>query len=467
MAKDIVFGTDGWRDRMYNQFTQPNVHRVLRAIATYTKQEGGEKKGIVIGYDARFFSDHFAGEAAKVLTEEGIKVYIMPRDLPTPVIAFAVQQKGAFGAVMFTASHNPPEYNGIKFIPYYAGPATEDITSAIESAVPEVSSAVPVLREEFVDHYDPLPDYLARLRQLVDVERIRKSGIRLGYDPMFGSGRGVLDALLSGLDLHVIRNWRDPLFDGAMPDPQENLLKSLIEWVAATPGALGLATDGDADRFGIVDDGGVYITPNQLIPLLCYHLVKNRGFKGVVGRSIATTHLLDRLADHFGLGKVETKVGFKYLGELMRNEKTVICGEESGGLSIGGHIPEKDGILACALAAELRVTEGRPLRAILNDIWAMVGPSYSQRVDYHINPEDRPIILERLRSAPPETVAGKKVVNICTKEGFKFILDNNDWFLVRPSGTEPLFRLYLETAKVEDLEPMKHSVQAWFENNRK
>lgn len=462
MGQDIIFGTDGWRDKMYARFTQPNVHRVVRAIAAYTKQEGGAERGIVVGYDARFFSDHFAKEAIKVLTSEGIRVFAMPRDLPTPVVAFAVRQLNAFGAVMFTASHNPPEYNGIKFIPEFAGPATPEITSAIEAAVPDSPGEKPVLCPERVVEYNPTADYITHLKTLVDVDAIRRSGIRLGYDPMFGSGRGILEELLTGSDLHVIRNWRDPLFGGGMPDPQEALLPDLMGWVRSNPGAIGVATDGDADRFGIIDEGGRYITANQLIPLLCYHLVKNRGFKGVAGRSVATSHLLDRLAASFGLETVETPVGFKYLGELMRQRPTVICGEESGGLSIGGHIPEKDGILACALAAELRMVEGRSLWSILQEIGNQVGAAYSQRVDYHIDPSERGCIIDGLSQSPPSDVNGHTVTEIRKIDGFKFILSNGDWFLVRPSGTEPLFRLYFETIRPQDMEPLVAWVQGWF-----
>lgn len=466
MGRDIIFGTDGWRDKMYDRFTEPNVHRVVRAIAAYTRQENGSERGIVVGYDARFFSDHFAKEAIKVLTSEGIRVFAMPRDLPTPVVAFAVRQLNAFGAVMFTASHNPPEYNGIKFIPEYAGPATPEITSAIEAAVPDSPGERPMLVAERVVEYDPTYDYITHLKTLVDVDAIRRSGIRIGYDPMFGSGRGILEELLSGADLHVIRNWRDPLFGGGMPDPQEALLPELKEWVKNNPGAIGVATDGDADRFGIIDEGGRYITANQLIPLLCYHLVKNRGYKGVAGRSVATSHLLDRLAAGFGFETVETPVGFKYLGELMRQQTTVICGEESGGLSIGGHIPEKDGILACALAVELRMMEGRSLTSILEEIGTQVGAAFSRRVDYHIEPNERGCIIDGLSKNPPAEVNGVKIKEIRTIDGFKFILENGDWFLVRPSGTEPLFRLYFETIRSENMDPLVEWVRGWFSRCR-
>lgn len=466
MAKDIQFGTDGWRDRMYHKFNEENVIRVVRAIAAYTKQENGQDRGIVVGYDARFFSDHFAGVAARVLSADGIQVYTLPRDLPTPVVAYAVSQLNAFGAVMFTASHNPPEYNGIKFIPYYAGPATPEITAAIEALIPEESNPLPPINKEKVMLYDPLNDYFAHLNQLVDVAAISQSGLRLAYDPMYGSGRGVLDAFFADVNLTVMRNRRDPLFDGAMPDPQENLLTDLRAWVAATPNSLGLATDGDADRFGIIDEGGKYITPNQLIPILAYHLIKNRGYSGVIGRSADTSHLLDRLATHFGLTTVETPVGFKYLGALMREQPVVICGEESGGLSIGGHIPEKDGILACALAAEARVKEGRPLWAILEEIWSLVGAAYSRRVDYHIEPGERQCILDAIRQDPLKEVNGVAVQEIRQIDGFKLILANGDWCLIRPSGTEPLFRLYFETSLEKDLDPLVEAIQGWFSRCR-
>ena len=354
----IKFGTDGWRDLMYDRFNLPNVRLVVQAIADYTLAHNGQERGVVVGYDARFFSDFFATEAAAVLTANGIKVFLGERDLPTPVVAFAVKQQQAFGAIMFTASHNPPEYNGIKFIPEYAGPASLEITKEIEANLAKLAEGQkPVLltaNNSLLVKLDPTQDYLSRLHELVDTEAISKAGLEIYVDPMYGSGRGFLSKLLSECRVTEIHGQRDPLFGGFLPDPQGKYLGELMALVRKGNNALGLATDGDADRFGIVDSDGTFLTPNQVITLLLFHLIKVRGYTGVVARSVSTTHMIDRLGELYGVKTLETPVGFKYIGELMRTKSVIIGGEESGGLSIQGHLPEKDGVLAGALIAEMR-----------------------------------------------------------------------------------------------------------------
>ncbi|HEY8345484.1 MAG TPA: phosphoglucomutase/phosphomannomutase family protein [Bacillota bacterium] len=457
----IKFGTDGWRDLMYDRFNLANVSRVVEAIAAYTIEQGGADRGVVVGYDARFFSDFFATKASELLQAAGIKTYSFARDLPTPVVAYSVKKYKAFGAVMFTASHNPPAYNGIKFIPEYAGPATPEITSAIEAFIP--AEAAPVKeRLQRGQAIDPIPSYLEEIQKLVDVRAIKESGLEVGYDPMYGTGRGILDALLGG-QVKVFHNRRDPLFGGGMPDPQREFLSELITWVQEGKNRIGLATDGDADRFGFVDDEGVYLTPNQILPLVLYHLVKNKGLKGVVGRSVATTHLLDALAAALGFATVETPVGFKYLGELMRKQEVIVAGEESGGLSIGGHIPEKDGILACALLTELRVMAGKPLSAVLQDIWQEVGSYYSQRLDLHLTEEKKERILSALQKNPVKELAGKKVIEVRKVDGIKFILEDGSWCLIRPSGTESLIRVYVEAHSQADLSKLSENAQEIFD----
>ena len=457
----IKFGTDGWRDLMYDRFNLENVRRVVEAIGAYTKKEGGAARGLVVGYDARFFSDFFSAEAGRILASKGIKTYTFSRDLPTPVVAYAVLKYNAFGAIMFTASHNPPAYNGIKFIPEYGGPATPEITGAIEGLISERAPKVVNQKEEEI--VDPIPSYLHELKKLVDVQVIKDSDLEIGYDPMYGTGREILDGLLEA-DVKTIHNYRDPLFGGGMPDPQEKLLPELISWVkggsAQGKKRIGLATDGDADRFGFVDDYGNYLNANQILPLILYHLATNKGMKGVVGRSVATTHLLDALASDLGLETVETPVGFKYLGELMRERQVVVVGEESGGLSIGGHIPEKDGILACALLTELRVMAEKPLTYVLQDIWDRVGSYYTRRLDLHLKEEEKTKILNFLERAPLQEIAGKKVTEIRRIDGFKFILSDGGWCLVRPSGTESLIRIYLEAHTEQDLAKMSESIQS-------
>lgn len=470
----IKFGTDGWRDLMYDRFNLPNVRRVVRAIAQYTKDHRGAERGIVVGYDARFFSDLFARETAQILQDEGIKAFLGVRDFPTPVIAFAVQHYGAFGAIMFTASHNPSEYNGIKFIPEYAGPASPDITRAIEAkldvilaegtAEPAAAAGnAPLAESDRLRLIDPTAEYLAQLSKLVDVQAIRQSGLRVIVDPLYATGRGFLPSLLADCPVEEIHNWRDPLFGGSMPDPQDKFLSELKARVRSSPNTIGLATDGDADRFGIVDCDGSYLTPNQVISLVMYHLIKSRGYQGVVARSVATTHLLDKLGAAYGVEVIETPVGFKYIGELMRSRPVIVGGEESGGLSVRGHIPEKDGILACALMAEMVAVTKQPLGATLNQIYDQVGHFLTRRIDLHLSEAAKTAILERCRTAPPERIGALKVGEVRTIDGFKFVLEDGSWFLIRPSGTEALIRVYFEAGSARALDALSEPVQGLLE----
>ncbi len=459
---EIKFGTDGWRDLMYNRFNLPNVQRVVEAIARYTEDNHGQDRGIVVGYDARFLSDFFAKEAAQALTAHGIKVYFGERDLPTPVIAFAVTQYRAFGAIMFTASHNPPEYNGIKFIPEYAGPASMEITQAIETNLSNQSGGESVSRQpnpQLITRFDPTEAYLKQLGALVDVAAVRKAGLNLVIDPMYATGRGFLAGLFNECLVNEIHDRRDPLFGGSMPDPQGKFLGELIALAQSRENSVGLATDGDADRFGIVDSDGSYLNANQVISLLMWHLITNRGLKGIVARTVATTHMVDRLGELYGVEVVETPVGFKYIGEMMRTRQVIIGGEESGGLSIQGHLPEKDGILACALMAELRAVTGKPLQATLADLYAKVGRFFTRRLDIHLSESAKAAVLEKCRTTSVERIGVFKVNEIRKTDGFKFILENGSWFLIRPSGTEPLVRIYFETNSTESLEELVANVQ--------
>ena len=464
----IKFGTDGWRDLMYDHFNLPNVRFVVQAIAEYVRQNQGETKGVVVGYDARFFSDLFAREAAGVLAANGIKVYLSERDLPTPVNAYAVKLHQAFGAIMFTASHNPPEYNGIKFIPEYAGPASLEITKAIEANLtkiiqigkePEIVPFTKIDATGLLVSIDPIPEYLKQLRSLINVQAICDSGLKIIVDPMYATGRGLMADLLAKCSVREIHSNKDPLFGGFMPDPQDKFLEELKAEVRAEPNAIGLATDGDADRFGIIDSDGTYLTPNQVIPLLMVHLIKTRGYHGVVGRTVATTHLIDRLGKRYGAEVIETPVGFKYIGELMRTRSVIIGGEESGGLSIQGHIPEKDGLLACALMAEMRAMTKKPLLETLRELYAEVGQLWTRRVDIHLSDQTKEAVLSQCKTRALDQVGSLKVIDKRTIDGFKYILENGAWFLIRPSGTEALIRVYFEANSETELEMLVKQVQ--------
>lgn len=523
--KGIKFGTDGWRGIIADDFTFANVRIVSQAVADYLNDKGTGHLGIVVGYDNRFLSDRFANVVADVFTGNGIKVYLASEPLPTPVTAFAVREHGAAGAVMLTASHNPPEYNGFKFIPEYAGPALPHITRAIEENIARLVSAPdlvfgadlemaselavypapgegarisavtqtpvtgaaaaqgpsersrvngraaqtpaagiragrPVAERVYID---PRPSYFAHLEKLVDMDAIARANLEIMVDAMHGSGMGYLDVMLkrAGNRVQECRCHRDPLFGGGLPEPTGKSLESACRWIKDEGVRLGLALDGDADRFGIIDSGGVFITPNQFLPLLYHHLITVKGMLGPVTRTVATTHMLDRIARHYGQEVYETAVGFKYIGRNLLEKDCVLGGEESGGLSIRGHIPEKDGILAGLLAAEMVSVHGKTLAELTEEVSAVYGVRlYSERLDVHTTPEQKQRVLEKIGHFAPGELAGEPVTGRITLDGLKLVLKSGEWVLVRPSGTEPLFRIYAESDR---LERIKEIHQAFIE----
>lgn len=459
MSDQIRFGTDGWRAIIADQFTFENVERVAYAVGLYVKDAycltgRADDKPVLIGYDTRFLADKFALRAAQVLKSLGINAGVSTRDVPTPCIAHAVKDGPTAGALQITASHNPPEYCGIKYIPHFGGPATVDITNKITGHLDAMPGGYQFERAA-VEVFDPRPAYLEAVRKLVDLEKIGSSGLKVGYDALFSTSRGYLDSILeeAGLKPEVLHAYRDPLFGGGMPEPKPEYLRELMELVSSHNLDVGFATDGDADRFAVIDETGTYLTPNQLLCLLTRHLVKNRKLKGSVVRTVATTHLLDKLAHHFGLDLIETPVGFKYIGEKMRECDVLIGGEESGGVSIKGHIPEKDGIIANLLVLEMMAAEGKPLTAIWKDLVKEVGSDFiARRGDLHLTERTQMMLMERLSESPMRQLGGEPVVRISRADGLKLYLDDSTWILIRPSGTEPVMRLTFEGTKPERLE---------------
>lgn len=463
MNSIIKFGTDGWRAVMNDTFILPNVRIVAQAIADYLKEENLENKGIVIGYDTRFFSEQFATECASIMLGNDIPVYMPSRAMPTPITAYSIKIYGAAGAIMLTASHNPPEYNGIKFIPGYAGPASPEITGKIETHISSIQESgriltAPLERNEKLHKAEPFPKYIDHIANLVDFEKLRAARLKMVLDPMYGAAQGLMDVLLAeaGCSVETIHNYRDVLFGGSYPDPSEKHLSELKDEVIKIKADMGLALDGDADRFGVVDYDGTYLTANQVLSLVAVHLLKNRGMKGILVRTIATTHLLDRIAEAFGAEVVEVPVGFKYIAQVMMQRQVVLGGEESGGLSIMGHIPEKDGLLADLLLAEIVAYEQKPLTEILEDIYSTYGRLYTQRIDVHIAQDRKLELLRNLKENPPQELAGDKVVDIKAVDGVKFILESGDWVLIRPSGTEPLIRIYSESQEKDRFRDIAH-----------
>jgi len=461
----ISFGTDGWRGIMADDFTLANVGLVSGAIADYIIDKGLAARGVVIGYDNRFMSERFADLVAGVLVQLGIPVLIGTRAMPTPVTAFAVKHHQAAGAVMLTASHNPPEYNGIKFIPDYAGPALPETTAQIEALLkrrlageqPHAPVSIPARREEI----DPSEAYIEHVRSLVDIEAIRQAGLKVVVDPLYGAGIGYLDRMLGDLGVTVtaLHNYRDPLFGGSLPDPSAAKLGELRDTLLSQGADLGLGLDGDADRLGVIDSDGSYISPNQLLALVYYHLLTVRGWRGPVARTVATTHLVNRIAEAYGELTTETAVGFKYIGQCLLEKGSICGGEESGGLSIHGHVPEKDGILGGMLAAEIRAVHGKPLGAILDEIGERFGRVYSERIDLRTTPEHKAAVLETVQNLAPDTLASVEVRERITIDGTKLVLDDGAWVLIRASGTEPVFRIYTEANSPEQLQNIQTEIR--------
>jgi phosphomannomutase len=452
MTDQIIFGTDGWRAVIADQFTFANVERVAHAVGLYVletyPQAANHGLPILLGYDTRFLANRFAYRAGQVLAGLGIASKLAARDVPTPCIAFAAQHEATAGALQFTASHNPPEYLGIKYIPDYAGPATNEITKSITSHLCDDSSH---LVEESIEiaEFDAKPPYLEALAKIVDLKRIAASGIRPGFDALYSTSRDYLDLILkeAGVKVEVIHNWRDCNFGGGMPEPKPQYLADLFTLIKSAKLDVGLATDGDADRFAVIDELGNYLSPNQLLCLLLRHLVKNRGLAGSIVRTVATTHLLDRLAAKYKLAVIETPVGFKYIGEIMRAQNVLIGGEESGGVSIKGHIPEKDGILANLLLLEMLAFEKKPLSAVWQDVIQEAGVTLAyRRADLQLSILTQKALMERLKESPLKKLADQTVAKIALLDGIKVYLSGDSWLLIRPSGTEPLLRLYAESA---------------------
>ena len=451
----IAFGTSGWRGILCEDFTFNNIKTVTQAIADYLIANGEHSKGVIVGTDTRFMGERFTREAASVLTGSGIKTWLCNRDVPTPVIAFEIIRRGLAGGINFTASHNPPEYNGIKFSPASGGPALPETTTDIENRANEmlgktgyrVMQLEDARRDGLLEEIDPKETYLTALEQKVDFDAIATLGT-IALNPLFGTARGYLDAPLRsrGMTLKVINDHRDPYFGGFPPEPAEKNIQDFISIVRNDPAVkIGLATDGDADRFGILDCDGSYIEPNYIIALLLDYLIRFRKITGGVARSVATSHLVDAVAKKHGIPVYETPVGFKFIGELITQDKLIIGGEESAGLTIKGHVPEKDGILACFLVAEMVAREGKSIKELLERLYGDVGRYITRRDNLRLSRELEAVYPQKVAAIPSE-VAGSKVADVNRTDGVKLLLADGSWMLFRKSGTEPVVRLYGEAS---------------------
>jgi len=465
MVTQIKFGTSGWRAVMADEFTFLNVRRAVNGIARYVRSQDASGARVIIGRDPRFLGETFCAMTADILSSYGITPLVIADAAPTPAIAYAVIRENANGAINFTASHNPPEYNGIKFSTLDGAPALPEITRKIEAEIAAFDSGVEAPKSQVgapAKALDPKPAYLTRLTEIVDIKAIKRAGLRVVFDPLWGAARGYSDSILrdSGVEAATIHDYRDVLFGGQAPEPDDHLLDPLRQRMRASNAHIGIATDGDADRFGVVDSDGTFFQPNYIIALLFDYLVESREWKNGVGKSVATTNLINALARHHKVELHETPVGFKYVGELIKQDKIAIGGEESAGLSIRYHVPEKDGVLAGLLCAEMVARRGNSLGRQLRELFAKVGSYYPRRENFRLTPEVKEKFTGKMQSNP-EDFFGRKVTEVVRKDGLKLVFEDGSWICYRLSGTEPVVRVYAEARTEEGLEKLSAAAKQW------
>ena len=460
----IAFGTDGWRAVISDTFTFENVRLVAQAIADYVRlQSDRGQSEVVIGFDTRFLSDRYAREVARVMAGNGIVAHLTRADAPTPAVSYAVVDKKAEAGVMITASHNPPRYNGIKLKAAFGGSALPDQARQVEAILdrnqreargPNMMEFQQATKLDLIRLFDPAWAYYQHLSTLVDMDTISGGELQIVADGMYGSGRGAFRDMLSRTRcrLHEIRCEMNPGFGGIHPEPLGHYLQALTAAMQTYHADVGLATDGDADRIGAMDARGNFVDPHHIFALALRYLVEKRGWTGLVVKSVSTTRMVDRLAKRFGLPLRETPVGFNYITEYMLNDDVLIGGEESGGLSIKGHIPEGDGVLMGLLLLEIMADAKIPLHELIADIQQEVGPAAYARTDIPLQrPVPKKAMVTRLSEHAPATLAGESIVEVSTLDGVKYILANDSWLLIRPSGTEPVLRVYAEGRSDEEV----------------
>jgi phosphomannomutase len=472
----IHFGTDGWRAVISDTFTFGNLRMLAQAIADAVASEHWDKNGngktppdpkkIVIGFDTRFLSDRYAGEVARVLAANDFTVHLAQSDAPTPAISYAVLNMNAIAGVMVTASHNAPRYNGVKLKSAYGGSALPEQCRRVEVYINDNENRArgPNLMDfdharelGLIQRFNPLPAYYDHLRVLIDSNVIADNPPRFVVDSMYGSGRGVIKGFLrgTGCEITEIRNEMNPGFGGIHPEPISQYLGALAGAIGSGMGSFGLATDGDADRIGAMDEKSSFVDPHKIMALALRYLVETRGWSGAVVRTVSTTRMIDRLASHYGLKLYETPVGFNHIADYMMKEDVLIGGEESGGISFKGHIPEGDGPLMGLLLVEMVAAAGKPLYQLVEDLLAEAGPAFYERKDMRVShPIARAEMIEYLTRQVPAEIGGVKVSEVNNLDGVKYILADDSWLLIRPSGTEPVLRVYAEGRSPEMVSSM-------------
>ncbi|HIE37586.1 MAG TPA: phosphoglucomutase/phosphomannomutase family protein [Anaerolineae bacterium] len=458
----IQFGTDGWRAVISDTFTFANLRLVVQAIADFVREESEvDSPQVVVGFDTRFLSDRYAAEVARVMAGNGIVAHLTRADAPTPAVSYTVVQKQATAGVMITASHNPPRYNGLKLKAAFGGSALPEQARRVEAHLarnqeiargPNVMDYQRALDEGLIRRFDPAWSYYEHLTHLVDLDVISAGELRVITDAMYGSARKCIADMLARTRCRVreIRGEMNPGFGGIHPEPIARYLSALSAAVQADQADLGLATDGDGDRIGAIDARGNFVDPHHIFALVLQYLVERRGWQGTVVRSVSTTRMVDRLAARYGLPLAETPVGFNHIADRMLNDDVLIGGEESGGFSIKGHIPEGDGVLMGLLLMEVVAAAHAPLHELVAQLQADVGPAHYARRDLRLrHPISKPEMVDRLTQEAPPTLASQAVTEVQTTDGVKYLLADDSWLLIRPSGTEPVLRVYAEAREPE------------------
>ena len=470
MAAPIKFGTDGWRAVVADDFTYENVRAVAQAVAWYLE---GDDRPVVVGHDARFCAELFAQQVARVLAANGRRVILLDRVVPTPTQTWTVVDRKAAGGVVVTASHNPMEFNGLKYKPDFGGSAPPEVVGELERlAARAQTEGVQNLAWDdaratgLIEVVDPMPSYLAQLGRMVDLGALRDSGLRILHEAMYGAGAGMLSAALQGgtttvTELHGERN---PSFGGMHPEPIDRYMPEAMQRMRAGGFDLGIANDGDADRVGVIDENGRYINQLQVMALFAMYLLEKRGMKGDIVRSLTETSMVDALGERFGVTVHEMPVGFKYIGKKMMECDALLGGEESGGFAFRGHIPERDGVLAGLIMASIVVEYGMPLSKVVAHLEELVGPHAYNRHDIRFEREGyeerKARVYETMRGNAPTSLSGSAVVRTRDDDGFKFYLDDGSWVLMRMSGTEPLMRVYSEATTAQRVDDLLAALEA-------
>jgi alpha-D-glucose phosphate-specific phosphoglucomutase len=451
---DIKFGTDGWRAIIAEDFTFDNVRRCAQAVADHLLQSGQAERGVAIGYDTRFASEDFAASVAEVLAGNNIRSHLCLNPAPTPVVSFTVTDMRLAGAIVITASHNPGSWNGFKYKTDDGASAPEKIINQIEKNILcstlEQVKRLPLekaLLKGTVKYYDPMPAYFKQLGHLVDLKRLRQQRIKVIVDPMYGAGMGYFRALLEGNNVEVveINSERNPIFPGIQPEPIAKNLDKLSQFIRQDKANIGLATDGDADRIGVMDENGNFLNQHQVFALLSLYLLEMRGERGAIVKTLTSTEMLTSIGNLFNVPVYETAVGFKYVAPIMIEEDALIGGEESGGYGFRGHIPERDGILAGLYFLDFMAKAGKTPSQLLAHLYDEVGYHCYDRTDLHFSPDQKELILNRVSTAHLDTIEDIQISHLDTTDGFRFMLSEGSWLLIRFSGTEPLLRIYAES----------------------